>query len=261
MITLCNRKRLKFSDSEAESNFRQKWSEDDCVRGWYVAYKVVIALYFWSSLIWTWTQEENGAWYLIYMTSWGICTLNITILLDTSIVILKYVGVGVPDKLMTVSWLFCYIFYTAAVFITLLYWTMLYEVSEGPPTYFNLYVHGLQGLFVIIDQFVSNRQWHFEKIWTCLPFGVTYVIFNVIYWAAGGLDPSGNPWVYPVINWEEDPGNAMVTVAIGVVVCPLIHIFFWALTLFRNWIHRKLFLTTTLSIKTDSAYNNTAFNA
>ena len=27
MITLCNRKRLKFSDSEAESNFRQKWSE------------------------------------------------------------------------------------------------------------------------------------------------------------------------------------------------------------------------------------------
>ena len=72
---------------------------------------------------------------------------------------------------------------------------------------------------------------------------------------------AGNPWVYPVINWEEDPGNAMVTVAIGVVVCPLIHIFFWALTLFRNWIHRKLFLTTTLSIKTDSAYNNTAFNA
>ena len=48
-----------------------------------------------------------------------------------------------------------------------------------------------QGLFVVIDQFVSNRQWHFEKIWTCLPFGVTYVIFNVVYWAAGGLDPWG----------------------------------------------------------------------
>ena len=49
----------------------------------------------------------------------------------------------------------------------------------------------IQGLFVVIDQFVSNRQWHFEKIWTCLPFGVTYVIFNVVYWAAGGLDPWG----------------------------------------------------------------------
>ena len=71
------------------------------MRGWYVAYKVVIALYFWSSLIWTWIATDNGAWYLIYMTNWGICTLNITILLDTSIVILKYVGVGVPDKLMT----------------------------------------------------------------------------------------------------------------------------------------------------------------
>ena len=47
------------------------------------------------------------------------------------------------------SWLLCYIFYTAAVFITLLFWTMLYEASEGPPTYFNLYVHGLQARFKI----------------------------------------------------------------------------------------------------------------
>lgn len=43
-----------------------------------------------------------------------------------------------------------------------------------------------------IDQFVSNRQWHIEKIWTCLPAPVVYVIFNVIYWAAGGEDPNGN---------------------------------------------------------------------
>lgn len=49
----------------------------------------------------------------------------------------------------------------------------------------------MQGLFVVIDQFISNRQWHLEKIWTCLPTPVVYVIFNVIYWAAGGTDPYG----------------------------------------------------------------------
>ena len=40
------------------------------------------------------------------------------------------------------SWCLCYLFYNAAVFITLLYWTMLYE--SGSPSYINLYVHGLQ---------------------------------------------------------------------------------------------------------------------
>ena len=53
------------------------------------------------------------------------------------------------------SWLLCYIFYTAAVFITLLFWTMLYEASEGPPTYFNLYVHGLQARFWITCTFAN----------------------------------------------------------------------------------------------------------
>ena len=36
-----------------------------------------------------------------------------------------------------------YIFYTLAVFITILYWSMLYD-SSSPPSYTNLFVHGLQ---------------------------------------------------------------------------------------------------------------------
>ena len=43
----------------------------------------------------------------------------------------------------------CYLFYNAAVFITLLYWTLLYE--SGAPSYFNLYVHGLQASRLCYD--------------------------------------------------------------------------------------------------------------
>ena len=42
-----------------------------------------------------------------------------------------------------VSWMTVYIFYTLAVFITILYWSMLYD-SSSPPSYTNLFVHGLQ---------------------------------------------------------------------------------------------------------------------
>ena len=73
---------------------------DDCVRLWYVLYKVVVTIYFWASLIYTWTQG-GGAKYLIFMTNWGICFINFTILLETGIVTLLYVGITVSEKLMT----------------------------------------------------------------------------------------------------------------------------------------------------------------
>lgn len=126
---------------------------------------------------------------------------------------------------------------------------------------------------------MSNRQWHIEKIWTCLPFGLAYVIFNLIYWAAGGTDPNGgknrrrlllaessflgNPYVYDVIDWGNHPGDAVVTLTIGVVVCPVIHTFIWIVSLARDWTHRKLFLTTTLTIQASGqdGIRNTAFTA
>ena len=44
----------------------------------------------------------------------------------------------------------------------------------------------------MIDLLISNKKWYFEKIWTAFPAPAIYVIFNVIYWAAGGTDPNGN---------------------------------------------------------------------
>jgi len=258
----CNRRRIAFSQSEdVVRNFRQKWSEDDCVRLWYVLYKVLVTLYFWGSLIYTWADTNSGSKYLIYMTNWGICFINFTILLEAVIVTLLYFGLTVSEKLMTVSWCFCYLFYNAAVFITLLYWTMLYE--SGSPSYINLYVHGLQGLFVLVDTLMSNRQWHIEKIWTCLPFGLAYVTFNLIYWAAGGTDPFGNHFVYDVIDWGNHPGDAVVTLTIGVVVCPVIHTFIWMVSVARDWTHWKLFPTTTLTVHASGqgGVRNTAFIA
>jgi len=258
----CDRKRITFSEFDgAVRNFRQKWSEDDCIRLWYVLYKVLVTTYLWGSLIYTWADTNSGSKYLIYMTNWGICFINFTILLETVIVTLLYFEVTVSEKLMLASWSFCYFFYNAAVFITLLYWTMLYE--SGSPSYINLYVHGLQGLFVFIDTLMSNRQWHLEKIWTCLPFGLAYVTFNLIYWGAGGTDPWGNPYVYDVIDWGNHPGEAVVTLTIGVVVCPLIHIFIWVVSMARDWTHRKLFLTTTqtIQVREASGVTNTAFTA
>lgn len=259
MITFCNRKRLKFSESEADINFRQKWSEDDNVRVWFIVYRILTTMYFLASLIFTWTDEKHGWKYLIFMTSWGICLLNFSIILETVVVVLNYLDVSLNVRIFKVSWLCSTLFSTNAVFITILYWSLLYD--GGPhPSYKDLYVHGLQGLFVVIDQFISNRQWHLEKIWTCLPTPVVYVIFNVIYWAAGGTDPYGNSYIYDVLDWSDDPGGAAITIVMAAGILPLIHIVLWLIALSRDWVHSKVFLTTTTTRQiTVSEYNNNAF--
>ena len=48
-----------------------------------------------------------------------------------------------------------YIFYTLAVFITILYWSMLYDSSE-PPTYINLFVHGLQATPIPLEEILKD---------------------------------------------------------------------------------------------------------
>ena len=66
---------------------------DDCVQLWYVLYKVLVTTYMWGSLIYTWADTNSGSKYLIYMTNWGICFINFTILLETVVVTLLYFGI------------------------------------------------------------------------------------------------------------------------------------------------------------------------
>ena len=73
---------------------------DDCVRLWYVLYKVLVTTYMLGSLIYTWADTNSGSKYLIYMTNWGICFINFTILLETVIVTLLYFEVTVSEKIM-----------------------------------------------------------------------------------------------------------------------------------------------------------------
>ena len=111
-----------------------------------------------------------------------------------------------------------YIFYTLAVFITILYWSMLYD-SSSSPSYDNLFVHGLQatlihieqyahtllqGVFGVVDQFISNRKWYLEKIYLCLPVPLVYVVFNVTYWAAGGM-VNGEVCIKTTLRVVADP--------------------------------------------------------
>lgn len=255
----CRGKLVNSFESEAESNFRQKWTEDDCIRPWYLLYRILVTLYFWSSIIYTWVETTDKEKYLIYMTNWGICLINFTTLFETIIIICLYLNCNISVSIRKVCCIFCYMSYTLAVFITILYWSLLYN-GGSHPSYINLYVHGLQGLFVVIDLLISNKKWYFEKIWTAFPAPAIYVIFNVIYWAAGGTDPYGNPYVYSVLDWENDPEEAAIVLALGVALVPVIFAALWLITFIRNRTHSIIFKNNLLPADTATGFDNTSFS-
>ena len=73
---------------------------DDNLRSWYVIYKVIVCLFFWSSIIYTWVDTNSGSIYLVFMTNWGICFLCPTILLETVIVLMIATNCPPPSLIM-----------------------------------------------------------------------------------------------------------------------------------------------------------------
>ena len=65
----------------------------------------------------------------------------------------------------------------------------------------------------------------------------------------------GNSYVYPVLDWEDNAGEAVTTILMGTAILPCIYVSLWCVTAARNWIHRKMFLTTKWNTETGHVNN------
>ena len=62
---------------------------------------------------------------------------------------------------------------------------------------------------------------------------VDYIIFTVIYWAAGGVDYNGNHYIYPVLNWDK-PEDSAIFVVVGAVAGLVLYVVLWGVHLLRD---------------------------
>ena len=85
--------------------------------------------------------------------------------------------------------------------------------------------------------------------------------FSLVYWASGGtgrcycapqsltnstttISPEDclikcDKFIYPILDWEDNPGLAVGMIGAGVVAMPLIQTFWWACTKLRKYIGQK----------------------
>ena len=120
----------------------------------------------------------------------------------------------------SVVWLLHSVAQTGAICITILFWAALAPSatpgSLGDP--FNIAIHAVNSVLFLIEVFVIAFPMRLLHFVYPMIFGIAYVIATLIFHATGITSA-----VYPVLDWENDPGIAAAFSVGGVVGAVIVH--------------------------------------
>ena len=100
----------------------------------------------------------------------------------------------------------------------------------------------MQTVVTLIDVVVSARPWRYSHVCVSLIYGFVYVSFQLIYILGfDGTDASGNDWIYPIMKWKTEPGQATLWVGLVLLVAALGHGLLCLLAFIRDKTWEKYF--------------------
>jgi len=179
-----------------------QWSKSGTTTLGYVIYRVVLASLMVAGIvahIVKFSETNPGHKWLIYMTNQGITLLTLHYVLYALIVISNYLlprgftYTGSLPLIYKISWGLQNMSSSAAIFITIIYWAILHPIvlKEGLMSgayyqFLNVFLHLLNTLSYLLDIFITARPTRIHHFYWPIVFGLWYMIFSIIYWAAGG---------------------------------------------------------------------------
>ena len=103
---------------------------------------------------------------------------------------------------------------------------------------YTIQIHGVTLLIVFLDMFLSRIPYQLFHIFYPMIFTLLYVLFTIIYWAAGGTDNYNNSYVYSVLNYDFS-----ISFLYGFLLIPapiLIYFFIFLLAWLRDVLYRRI---------------------
>ena len=135
-------------------------------------------------------------------------------------------------------WLLWIVASNAALVVTLSYWLLVFE----PPTDFiDIAVHALNSIVMLLEFFADSIPVRIVHVLYVMAFSIIYCLFTVIFWAAGGEDADGHPYIYKVLDYENGEPALVSLVLLGIVfiVSPILQFVLFGLYQLRCFLHRK----------------------
>ena len=99
---------------------------------------------------------------------------------------------------------------------------------------FALHVHGINLLIMCMDFLLGQIPIHFLHFYFPTLFVAVYLIFTGIYYAAGGTTAQGEPYIYPLLDYQNNLGRAIPLAMLMVALTAIVHCVFSVLAVVRD---------------------------
>ena len=90
------------------------------------------------------------------------------------------------------TWFLQAIVLPGAFFVTTLYWALVYPHRTEEPGTVTYFVHGVNFFMIALDVFLSNQPYYLVHGLYFFAYCITYLLWTLVYWAAGRLLRSGH---------------------------------------------------------------------
>ncbi|XP_034834751.1 protein rolling stone-like [Maniola hyperantus] len=203
----------------------------------------------WSVFIISWSTTYFWGpreMFLLYMTHWGLVLIFLESLFGIIVTVKKHRGSLPDDKVLPwyvrTYWVLYNITVPIAFLVTLFYWAVLRapgkKINYAPNPILDIMLHGVNSGLMFVELVLSAHPSRLLHVMQPLYFSLAYLLFTVAYYISGGLDPWGNAFIYPVINWAK-PIQTLVVVTLTALFLALMHILTVGIATARDFIARK----------------------
>lgn len=238
-----------------------QWQEKCKVNVPFLLYRIGAFLYFWGFWIYQLVDTKQSGmlpYYLIYLTNWTYLTTMFDIAVQmVSALVGAYrcrhgVKPLVPTWLYQMHWMAINISHTSEPFVTILYWTAVFPQIDMATSYSDIHLHLITTLYTLADLMIHSSPRRAHHVIYPLIYAMAYLVFTVIYYVCGGLDPKGNTGIYPILDWAK-PGLTAGVAAGSVVAFLLLHAATWGLVKWRlhlhgRWLGRRVTATVDVDV-------------
>lgn len=90
--------------------------------------------------------------------------------------------------------------------------------------------HLLNGIYIMVTLFITAKPTRLLHFYQPIIYGVLYIIFSVIWHAAGGAP------IYPILDWSKPGSASLYSILLALLGIPIVYILLYLCHLLRIYI-------------------------
>ncbi|XP_065332366.1 protein rolling stone-like [Cloeon dipterum] len=222
----------------------------------YMTYRIIFAVYLLTGMLlniidvhalenrdfeWPEGLTYRAKW-LVYLTNWTLAVLTAQAVIAAVLAVEHQLFRSPKGKMTKLhKWYWCLnnVGNAAALSITILYWTKIYNKDIHRLDFGNIHGHIMNSVLVVVDLMVTAHPVRLLHFYQPLIFGAAYLVFTFIYFVLGGTNKRGSSSIYPILDWQK-PLIAIAYIVAGCVLFISTHVFVWILYQLRRFVAHQL---------------------